>query len=761
MSGSGSAASTSRSRGHRLATRYALLVFLVTGLVLTLSAVVSGWFIWQQQRALVAAVQGERVAAAAARIRFFVEDIEARLRWMLAEPWLMQDIEDRQIDAQRQMRAALAISELAWIEADGREAFHVSRIGEDRGVGARNWAGVPEFVEARAKGIAFGPVYFFDQSEPYVRVAMAGQGSEAGVVLAVVNLKNIWDIITGIRVGDSGRAYVVDGSGRLIAHPDIAQVLKNTTLTRLDQVQAALKPGAPRHQHGPEPVTDMTEASVLAATYRLPRPDWVVVAELPVREAFAPVFLALRINLAVLGIGLTLAVLASLLMARRMVEPIRTLQTGAARIGEGALDHRIEVRTQDELGDLGFRFNAMAESLQNSYATLENRVQERTAELAEANEAKSRFFAAASHDLRQPLHALALYFGQMREEGSRAGRALIAGKLERAIDTMNSLFDALLDMSRLNSGVVEPEITAFCLQDVFDRMEAGFRLEAEQKGLALTIEPCALRVESDPLLLERCLRNLISNAIRYTDHGSVTLAAGIDGERLTISIADTGIGMSGEQQGKVFDEFYRAAGSRHAQGGFGLGLSIVHRLAALMGIAVSLESKPGLGTVFRLALPPAAILPGKPPTERIAPPVVAGIAFGRDRRALVVDDDPDALEALEALLETWGFGVRAARAASPDLVGEARFDLVIADYHLGEATGLEFLTRRRQAAPGDGVMIVISGSREAGIRRQVRDAGFLFLQKPLQPLVLRRMILDAFRQPEASTALLRAGASEG
>jgi signal transduction histidine kinase len=246
---------------------------------------------------------------------------------------------------------------------------------------------------------------------------------------------------------------VVDSSGRLIAHPDISLVLRNTDLSALEQVKAArVASAAPPEQW--QTASDVYGRPVLTAHAAIAPLDWHLFVELPFGEAYAPVYASLLATGLVLLAGLVLAVLSSLVLSRRMVRPIHQLQTGAAQIGAGALDHRIRIATGDELQALGEQFNSMAAQLEQSYATLERKVDERTKQLQLANLAKSRFLAAASHDLRQPLHALGLFVAQLRPESDPAERTKIVARIDTAVSAMNELFNALLDISKLDADQV-------------------------------------------------------------------------------------------------------------------------------------------------------------------------------------------------------------------------------------------------------------------------------------------------------------------
>lgn len=225
----------------------------------------------------------------------------------------------------------------------------------------------------------------------------------------------------------------------------------------------------------------------------------------------------------------------------------------------GRLEHRIAIRTGDELEALGAQFNTMATELQASYATLERKVEARTRELADANLSKSRFLAAASHDLRQPLRALGLLVAQLRAETDHAVRGRVAARVEDAVAAMNALFDGLLDISRLDAGVVAPTPGAFPIGPLLERLDATFADDAAAKGLALRVAPSRAWVRGDPVLLERVLTHLVANAVRYTRRGGIVVGVRRSGETVRIEVLDSGIGIPEDRQRAVFGEFYQIA----------------------------------------------------------------------------------------------------------------------------------------------------------------------------------------------------------
>jgi adenylate cyclase len=357
----------------RLFRKYAFLFAVAVAAALLTSGLVQIWFAYQEQTAFLIRLQHEQATAAAGKIGQFIGEIEDQIGWTTQLPWNAGTLEQRRFDAQRLLRQVPAITELALLDGAGHEQLKISRVAVDVVGSDQDYSSDPRFAEAVAQKVWFGPIYFRGQSEPYMAIAVGGNRREAGVSVAEVNLKFIWDVVSRIRVGRSGTAYVVDGKGRLIAHPDIALVLRNTDLSSLAQVRAASQTDA-AGDSDPQPVKtarDLQGHTVLAAFAPIPPLDWHMFVELPVNEAYEPIYAAVQRSAALLVAGLVLAVIAGLLLARRMVVPIRTLQQGAQRIGDGDLNQRISITTGDELEDLANQFNQMGERLQQLYGNLE------------------------------------------------------------------------------------------------------------------------------------------------------------------------------------------------------------------------------------------------------------------------------------------------------------------------------------------------------------------------------------------------------
>jgi len=376
---------------RRLFTKYVALFVAVVCVALLSNGIFDVFFYYQEHKASLIRIQREQAEAAAAKIGQFIKEIESQLGWTTQLPWSAGSIEQRRFDALRLLRQVPAITELAQLDATGKERLRVSRLAMDVVASGADLSNDPKFTEAVAHKVYYGPVYFRRESEPYMTLAIAGTRRDAGVSVAEVNLKLIWDVVSQIKVGERGHAYVVDAQGRLIAHPDISLVLRNTDMSKLAQVRAARASasGAGAGDNAPETVQESENIEgrkVLTAYAPVAPLGWLMFVELPAEEAYAPLYAALqRLGFVLLG-ALGFAVLAGMFLAGRMVGPIQALQAGAARIGRGDLSQRITIKTGDELEGLADQFNDMAGQLQESYAGLEKKVEQRTHELSESLE---------------------------------------------------------------------------------------------------------------------------------------------------------------------------------------------------------------------------------------------------------------------------------------------------------------------------------------------------------------------------------------
>jgi len=373
---------------------------------------------------------------------------------------------------------------------------------------------------------------------------------------------------------------------------------------------------------------------------------------------------------------------------------------------------------------------------------LEQKVRERTHQLELANLAKSRFLAVASHDLRQPLHALGLFVAQLRTAATAGERTRVIGRIDTAIATMNELFKALLDISRLDAGALASNVTEFPMIKLLERVDATFAGAAADAGLNLRVVPNSAWVRSDFVLLEQVLLNLVSNAVRYTARGGVLIGCRKRGEQLRIEVWDTGPGIPDDQRQRIFEEFYRLDDMQGDRKGLGLGLAIVDRLCRLLGHSLELSSAVGRGSRFSVMVPQAAeaLIVAEPPMPALG---LLHLAVGK--LIVVIDDDALVLDGMAGLLRSWGCRVVAARSAQEalaDLIKEdGSPDLIISDFHLfGGRTGIGAIEELHAAVGAPIPAFLVSGDISPALLEEARHRGYHLLHKPVDPMSLRTML---------------------
>ncbi len=398
-----------------------------------------------------------------------------------------------------------------------------------------------------------------------------------------------------------------------------------------------------------------------------------------------------------------------------------------------------------------------AEALERANASLERRVRERTTELTrlnaelhrakaqadEANVSKTRFIAAASHDILQPLNAARLYVTSLSERQRGGDDGDLIGNIDASLEAVEEIFGALLDISRLDTGAMKPEFSSFCIGELLQRLEVEFAPLATAKGLTLHVMPCALYVRSDRRLLRRLLQNLVSNAIKYTPSGRVLVGCRRRGAQLRIDVCDTGIGIPHGKRRAVFREFHRLDQGARVARGVGLGLSIVERIARVLDCEVSLQSAPDRGSRFSIELPCAAApaAPGQLSARREARLDVGRLA---GTVVLCIDNDRAILDGMEMLLGGWG--CRVLKAA--DLAGAldamvasgATPDGLLVDYHLDGGDGVTAIAQLRQRLKRHIPAIVITADRSARVREEAAGEAAHLLNKPIKPASLRALM---------------------
>jgi len=720
---------------HNLVRKYAMQACGLVGVLLLGSGALSGYFSYVQAIDAVESEQRQRAMQATRAIDAWVAGVERSLRVVVEKFGVPDaaDVEDVKSELFALLRHQPAVTDAWWVRPDGRERLLVSRTQADVEDSGRDWSTDPRFAASGDGRRGAGPVVFVN-SEPYLSL-VASRSPEAPRLVANVSLKFVSAVIPSLPEG-SGAIYVVDDRGRMIAHSDIRQLLRNPDVRSLPQVNAAVE-HPPSAAASDRRARGLDGSPVLSTAVAVPRLRWTVFSEQPREAALAPAHAAIVRAAAMTALGLLAAALASVVFAGRLVRPIRALEAGARELGEGRLDRRIDVRTGDDLEALADQFNRMASRLQSIYEGQERRIEERTRDLAIANEAKSRFLAAASHDIRQPMHALSLFVGQLRQKVGTSDAPALLAKIESSVESLEELVEALLDLSKLDMGAVKATRLPFALDELLRAVAVELAPLAEAKGLALTTVPTKLWVVSDAVLVRRILVNVVTNAIRYTSAGRILVGCRRRGDAVDVLVIDTGTGIAPEHLPHVFEEFYRVGGDESSPRGLGLGLAIVERLAALLDIGIGMHSTVGRGTTFRLRLPRAT---PRPAQRAAGVPAVEGLQAAR---VLVIDDDAVVRDAMLGLLQGWGCDVVAvasgaeahARAASwrPDVV---LCDLALAD---GES-GLVVVEQLRRSLGAPLSCAFVTGETTTEVLDAIRRSGHRLIVKPAKPAKLRALL---------------------
>lgn len=408
---------------------------------------------------------------------------------------------------------------------------------------------------------------------------------------------------------------------------------------------------------------------------------------------------------------------------------VRWLQASARCFGSGSDDGRTD-RMTGILLDVTER------------KRIASQLQDAKDEADRANVAKSKFLAAASHDLRQPVQSLLFFAHVLGERLAQDPAHGLVISIQRALDALKSLLDGVLDLSKLDAGVVKPEHEVFPINSLLERIGSGYAPRYAAKGLVLRVLPSEGMVDSDPILLGRILGNLVENALTYTVRGGVLVGCRRRGDQLRIEVWDSGIGIPQERQQEIFEEFVQIrAGNSDDQQGLGLGLAIVTRLASLLGHEVTLRSIPDRGSCFAVTVPLIV-------AETVAPPVHPHPSPAAcDGLVLVINDEAAAFDALHLLLSDWGYAVITATSATDALASVLSSgrqpDLVISDTRLIQSDGGVLIIQRLRdelgtALPG----VILTGNTDPALRALAETQGLAVLHKPVMPDSLRQLLQD-------------------
>ena len=616
---------TSARPHRRLIWKYTAVVVTLVAAAMVSVGLTELYFSYQDSKRTLGRVERDQASAAAASIEQQMQEILRELD-AAAQPTVEQGaagLVERNQDFRRLIGREKFVSQLRYLDAAGNERVRTSPLETDRLDSGIDLSQSAEFVRARAEQRYLGRVYFERGSRPHMTISVAERAPGRGVVVAEIDLRQIGQVIERARVGTTGYAYAVDSRGELVAHPNIDLVLRHTSFASLPQVRTALRGSGKASDDAATVGRDQDGTKVLSAFRTVESLGWRVFVEEPLSEAFAPLKSAAWRTALLLVVFLLLAIATSVLLARRLVRPIESIQAAAARIGSGALDLRIETSSNDELGALAEEFNRMAARLEESYSNLEQKVQERTRELATAlgeldekgreleavSKHKSEFLANMSHELRTPLNAI-IGFSQVLRERLFGD---VNEKQEEYLDDILSsgnhllaLINDILDLSKVEAGQIELVVAPFSLRDSLERGVVMVRELASRDGVqvALSAVTDVDIVTADERRIRQVIFNLLSNAVKFTPAGGVVdvSAKQVNGE-VRVSVTDTGPGIAREDHHRIFEEFQQTEAGIVQGEGTGLGLALSKRLVELHGGRIWVDSDVGRGSTFVFALP--------------------------------------------------------------------------------------------------------------------------------------------------------------
>jgi two-component system, sensor histidine kinase len=436
--------------------------------------------------------------------------------------------------------------------------------------------------------------------------------------------------------------------------------------------------------------------------------------------------------------GLVFGAYLAARLTRRVIAPIREITGVVERIGQGDLQARVRADASGSTQALGEGVNRMAEHIGDAQQDLQRRIaeatrelQKRTDEAEEATRYKSRFLAAASHDLRQPLHALGMFVARLRQLRHPPEVSSLVDNVDRSVDALAGLLNSLLDISRLDAGVLTPKLRSFPVSRLLQRLATDLAPKAEEKGLALRIRPSGLWVNSDPEWLYRIILNLGDNAVTYTRRGAVLIACRLRAGSVRLEVWDTGIGIAEANRQEIFKEFVQIQDSeRDSHRGLGLGLAIVERTARLLDLPVGMCSRVGIGTCFSICVP-LAQQPDRAGGERVAwndsgDPALAEISV------LLIDDDELSRRATAAMIESWGCSVIACSGLE-DVPPTGVPDVIVSDFRLaGASNGIDAIALLRSRYGAIVPACLISGDTDDALTRMAAARDLPLLRKPIR-----------------------------
>jgi signal transduction histidine kinase len=610
-----------RSRQGRLVRHYFLVSVIIICAGLTTSGLLEVYFSHQENLDHFGLIQREVAASTAFKIEQFVQETERTLRAATRSRDIVRDglSTGYKWELRRLLVNAPAITEAVAFDVHGVQYAEAKRLQpladeDDRYALTSMIADL-----AKENRSYYGPVYFADGTGPFMTIGVPIErfaGDVIGVLRAEIDLKYVGQVISNVRVGKAGYVYLVTRDGQLIAHPDLSMVLQKRELRETEQLKAVSFSSYSDNEPNALMAYNLQGKKVFTSFALIPSLNWVVFVEQPIEEIYAPLYASVSRTSGAFLLALGVALLATLLVRRRVVVPLETLRQGVERIGTGDLTTRLEIKTGDEIEALADEFNRMAVHLRDAYTGLERIVAERTqaltvanSKLAEASEHKSRFLANVNHELRTPLSSIIGYARLLRRETEGQISPLQRENLEdllRNAERLLAQIDSLLDFARIEAGKVEIKRASVRVDELIQSAAATVQpmLQADAVRLVRDVPADIPSLYTDPEMLRQIILNLLSNAVKFTEQGGIRISACQANGDFKLAVADTGIGINRADLTTIFDEFDRGAlnhGGHYR--GTGLGLAIVKRLSELLGGSVAVESEAGKGSTFTVTLP--------------------------------------------------------------------------------------------------------------------------------------------------------------
>ena len=598
-----------------LFAKYLFYFGLCVAFVSTLNLIAQLYFDTKYIGAATEEIQDELAEQVALRLRDHLAAVDAQITTLALFPWLSPLVatQAKSNELSRALRNNRNLSSISIVDSKRGRILSAARVALDdttiQPASPVELALIARLDITGAPEVAYGQIYFLDGTDPYFAVAARNKNSTDITVVMIVGLNFLSDIVGRTRFGDSGIAYLVDTQGRLLAHPEISWVLSNKKIS--------LPSATPKTTAGQYviaralPGRDLGGRKVVSTFRQLEQIDWVVVVEQSSEEILDRTYAALRRTIAIGFIGLTLALLLSIYLARRMSLPIREIEAKVASYGLGNFRSRLAVSdASDEIKSLSNEFNRMADQLQSYTTSLEQKVSEKTAQLELANRHKSEFLANMSHELRTPLNAVIgfsdvlkeQYFGELNPKQQEYVK-----DINESGQHLLSLINDILDLSKIEAGHMDLDLVAFSVPMAIENAMVLVRERAlrHQLHLRADIASDVTEVVADQRKFKQILINLLTNAVKFSyPNGWVEVVARRDTNGVMVTVKDCGTGIALEDQAAIFEEFHQLKSSGSAKlEGTGLGLSLAKRFVELHGGRIWVESELGKGAAFTFTLP--------------------------------------------------------------------------------------------------------------------------------------------------------------